>query len=269
MGGIYIAKVGALLVAALLLGAAVACNNGKSQPRDLAQLPSATPPEPTPTIASALQLDRFIYQASLTLREGGRSDANELSVSTRGVYVAPDRNSFTYSTKLGNGEAVRRLVMIGDDVWYQDGDAPWEKLDATNQKVVDLLAAAFTAVKPGFLGGPDFERVRANVLNLPSTQEFVNAVRTNHYQVGAEGRGLLEALQVGDEGLRSAADLTWDLWLAQDGLWPVRLQATGTVAVDLTVLRTLELKAPTEWTIRVDVEHPDDPDLAVEPPATS
>jgi hypothetical protein len=250
-----------LLVVALVS----ACDDGSDSPRPVRSVEVPTD-DASPTGVGALPLDRFIYDASLTLRSGGGEDAKELFVSTRGIYVAPDRNTFTYTTRLGDGKSVQRLVQIGDDVWYRDGDDPWEKLDPEDERVTNLLAVAFTALKPDFLGGPEFDRVRANVLTLTSTEEFVNAIRTDHYQVGVEGRQYLEALQVGDEDLRSANDLTWDLWLAQDGQWPVRLQATGTVAVDLTVLQTLELEAPTQWEIKVDIEHPDDPELAVNPP---
>lgn len=225
-------------------------------------------PTPEKPGVGALPLERFAYQASLTLREGGGEDALELFVTTEGIYVGPDSHAFTYRTELGEGKMEQRLVMIGQDAWYRSGDGAWQKTSLEDTRVAELLEVAFSALRPDFLGGAEFERVRANVLSLPSTEEFVNSIRAYHYEVGPEGRGYLEQLQVGEEGLRSANDLEWDLWLARDGSWPVRLQATGTVAVDLTILKTLELEAPTQWTIRIDVSRPNDPELRIAAPET-
>ena len=255
----------AALAAVIVFAVAIACGgDGSSDLRAITALPSATP-DPQVDGTGALPLDRFVYEASLTL-QGGGDDARELFVSTRGIFVSPDQHAFTYLTELGEGQAEQRLVLVGDSVWYRSGDGPWQNTELENEQVQDLLDVAFTALRPDFLGGAEFERVRANVLRLPSTEEFVNEIRTYHYQVGAEGRAFLEELQIGDEWLRSAADLEWDLWLARDGSWPVRLQARGTVAVDLTVLQTLELEAPTRWEIRIDVSRPDDPTLAINTP---
>jgi hypothetical protein len=249
----------------LALIVAMACGgDDSSEPRAITALPSATP-TPQGESIGALPLERFVYEASLKL-QGSGDDAKELLVSTRGIFVSPDQHSFTYQTELGEGEAQQQLVMVDESVWYREGDGPWQNLELEDEQVQGLLDVAFTALRPDFLGGAEFERVRANVIRLPSTEEFVNEVRAYHYQVGVEGRDYLDALQVGEEGLRSASDLQWDLWLARDGSWPVRLQATGTVAVDITVLETLELEAPTRWEIRIDISRPDDPTLTINTP---
>ena len=255
----------AAVVAGMALAVAMACGgDGSSEPRGITALPSALP-DPQAADIGALPLERFVYEVSLTL-QGSGEDARELFVSTRGIFVSPDQHAFTYRTELGEGVVEQQLVMVDGSVWYRSGDGRWQNTDLEDELVQDLLDVAFTALRPDFLAGAEFDRVRANVLRLPSTEEFVNEIRAYHYQVGAEGRDFLEALQVGDEGLRSAANLEWDLWLARDGSWPVRLQARGTVAVDLTVLQTLELKAPTQWEIRIDVSRPDDPTLAINTP---
>lgn len=257
----------ALLTGLLLLGA---CGEGAGdvELRAITPLQTETPVRETPGVG-ALPLESFAYEASLTLREGGGEDALELFVTTQGIYVGPDKHAFTYRTELGGGEAEQRLVIIGQEAWYRSGDGAWQATTPEDPRVVGLLEVAFSAVRPDFLGGPEFERVRANVLGLPSTEEFVNAIRAYHYEVGPEGRDYLAQLQVGEEGLRSAKDLKWDIWLARDGSWPVRLQATGTVAVDITILQTLELEAPTQWTIRIDVFRPNDPELRIVEPETS
>ncbi len=274
MGGVREARFRNWMIAAIALLAGLlllaACGDGGSsnEPRTITALPTDTPVPETPGVG-ALPLERFAYEASLTLRGSGGEEALELFVTTQGIYVGPDRHAFTYRTELGEGEAEQGLVMIGQDAWYRTGDGDWQATDLEDTRVVELLDVAFSALRPDFLGGEEFERVRANVLSLPSTEEFVNSIRAYHYQVGPEGRDYLAQLQVGDEGLRSASDLEWDIWLARDGSWPVRLQATGTVAVDITILNTLELEAPTQWTIRIDVSRPNDPDLRIAVPETS
>ena len=255
----------ALLAGLLLVFGACAETRSNREPRSITALPTNTP-EPGVSGVGALPLERFTYEASLTLREGGGEDALELFVTTKGTFVGPDSHAFTYRTELGEGEAEQRLVMIGEEAWYRSGESAWETTTPDDARVVALLEVAFSAMHPDFLGGAEFDRVRANVIGLPSTEEFVNSIRAYHYQVGVEGRQYLEALQVGEEGLRAADDLEWDLWLARDGSWPVRLQATGTVAVDLTILQTLELEAPTQWEIRIDVSRPNDPDLRIAAP---
>ena len=258
--------VGAALLAGLLLvSGACGETNSDRELRSITALPTDTP-EPDEAGVGAVPLGRFAYEASLTLRAGGGEDALELSVRTKGTFVGPDRHTFTYRTQLGEGEAEQRLVMIGEEAWYSSGESAWERTTLDDERVAALLEVAFSAVHPDFLGGAEFDRVRSNVLGLPSTEEFVNSVRAYHYEVGVEGRQYLEALQVGEEGLRAANDLAWDLWLARDGSWPVRLQATGTVTVDITILQTLELEAPTQWEIRIDVSRPNDPDLRVVAP---
>ncbi len=258
----------AVFLAGLLLVVG-ACRESKSDvaPRSITALPTDTP-EPDGPGVGAVPLERFTYEASLTLRSGGGEDALELFVTTKGTFVGPDSHAFTYRTQLGEGEMEQRLVMIGDEAWYRSGEGAWEMTTPDDKRVVALLEVAFSAMHPDFLGGAEFNRVRSNVLSLPSTEEFVNSIRAYHYEVGVEGRQYLEALQVGEEGLRAASDLEWDLWLARDGSWPVRLQATGTVVVDLTILQTLELKAPTQWEIRIDVARPNDEDLQIAPPET-
>lgn len=274
MGGLHDASVHkrvyvlmALLAGLLLVFGACRETTGDREPRSITALPTDTP-EPDGPGVGAVPLERFAYEASLTLRSGGGEDALELFVTTKGVFVGPDSHSFTYLTQLGEGEAEQRLVMIGEEAWYRSGEGAWEPTTLDDARVVALLKVAFSAMHPNFLGGAEFNRVRSNVLSLPSTEEFVNSIRAYHYKVGAEGRQYLEALQVGEDGLRAASDLEWDLWLARDGSWPVRLQATGTVAVDLTILQTLELEAPTQWKILIDVSRPNDEDLRIVPPET-
>jgi hypothetical protein len=62
------------------------------------------------------------------------------------------------------------------------------------------------------------------------------------------------------------SDLDWQLWIAQDGGWPVRLLATSTVDTDADLLDEFSLEPPTAWELRVEVSRPNDPTLTVVAP---
>ena len=256
----------AAVAGGLLLVAFVSACGGESG-ADAA--PTAIGAKPTATVVStgAIPLERFHYVASLTMSgaaSGG--DPNELFVSTEGDFQSPDRHAFTYTTQLGDGVLIERVVIIGEKAWYQRADEGWRQTTPDDPAVAALLDTAYTSVQPQFLGGAEFDRVRANVLNLPSTQEFINAVRADHYQVGAEGLAFMQSFLGGKQALYDVDDLAWDLWLATDGSWPVRLLMSGTVVDEVEILEQLGLPAPTTWELRIDVSRPNDPALSVEPP---
>ncbi|MCH8162079.1 MAG: hypothetical protein IIB88_09320, partial [Chloroflexi bacterium] len=128
----------AAVAAGMVLAVAMACGGGgSSEPRAITALPSATP-DPQAADAGALPLERFAYEASLTL-QGSGDDARELFVSTRGIFVSPDQHAFTYRTELGEGEAEQQLVMVDGSVWYRAGDGPWQKTELEDELVQDLL----------------------------------------------------------------------------------------------------------------------------------
>ncbi|MEX0785575.1 MAG: hypothetical protein WD939_02965 [Dehalococcoidia bacterium] len=245
-----------MLLATLL----AACGDGSSTDQPALATPTAAP-------AAALPLDRFHYTASLTLREaGGGSEAGELFVSTSGDFQWPDRHSLTYTTDLGEGAIVRSVVIIDETAWFRQDGEPWRKTDRDDEQVADVLDVAFSAVRPDFLGGPEFEAVRANVRDLPSTEERVNDVTANHYRVGTEGRRFFESFLAADQAFENIENVRWELWLAKLGGWPVRLLVTGTFTSDVRMLDSLELEAPTLWELRIDVSRPNDPTLLVQSP---
>lgn len=245
------------LAAAVLL-AASACGGSSDEP-------SANSPATTPTVEGALALERFHYEASLTLRET-EAGGSQVSVSTEGDFQAPDRHSFTYLTGLGNASIRRSAVVIGDTAWLKEGDGPWQKLGADDPQIAGLLSAAFSTIRPQFLGGHEFAQVRESVRRLPSNEEFVNDVAAEHYRVDAPASSVIESFLDGGPLLQGVQDLRWELWLAEDGGWPVRVLATGKVTRELDILGELGLRAPTVWELRVDISRPNDPALTVEAP---
>jgi hypothetical protein len=257
---------GGLLLALLL----AACGSASGSETQATPSPTAVPSAtPTAENGSALPLDRFHYVASLTIRETNPgAESGEVVVSTEGDYQSPDRHSFTYTTQLGSVTIRQSLVVIGLLAWYRSGDEPWRQSNVADPKVTDLLAVAFSAIRPGFLGGPEFDRVRENVSHLPSTEETVNGVPANRYEVGLTGREFFESFLASRQLLQGVEDLSWQVWLAQDGAWPVRLLASARVTTSSDLLGRLGLSAPTTWEMRVDISRPNDPTLMVVEPVT-
>jgi len=254
----------AAVTGGLLLMLLAGCSSGRTK----YSAPTPGTPSATPEPSSLTDLDRYHYVATLDL-QGSKADGslNSITITTEGDYQSPDRHAFTYTTQL-QGTAVREsAVVIGDKVWLRSGDEPWRAATPTDPQATNLLAVAFSPIRPGFLGGPDFRAARDSVRRLPSTLEFINDLRADHYQVGSEGIEYFQSFLASDQVLQLAQDLHWDVWLAREGAWPVRLLATGMVRTDLPVFQALDLKAPTSWTLRIDVSRPNDPALSVDPPA--
>ena len=231
--------------------------------------PTETAPSPTqtPRRGSALPLERFHYVASLTVQpQGTESEGERIVVSTEGDFESPNRHAFTYTIRRGENSVSRSMVLIARQVWFRQGNEPWSNTRRSDPRVIDLLASAFSPARPGFLGGEEYQQVRESVQRLPSKQDPVNDVAANHYRVTSAGSEFFVVFVADDPLLRDVQDLTWDLWLAEQGGWPVRLRASGTVTSNLKVLGDLDVQAPASWELRIDISRPNDPKLAVRAP---
>jgi hypothetical protein len=259
VGGKLAAVTGGLVVIALL--AACSDDGYGTDPTEMA--PAATG---TPESASALPLDRFHYAATLTLREQQPVDANEVVISTEGDYQSPDRSSFTHTIRTKKDTFARSAVVVGETAWLRLADGPWQEKARSDEQVESLVSAAFSPLRPSFLGGPSFEDAKESARRLTPQSESVNGVPANHYQVGAAGREFIQTFLSDEQLVQRVQDLTWDLWLAEDGAWPVRLVATGGVTTGHPALDQLDLQAPIRWELRIEISRPNDPALVVAPP---
>jgi len=224
-------------------------------------------PGPTGQESSLLSLDRFHYVASLSMQGAGAGGTLlEITVSTEGDFQSPDRHAFTYSTQLQGVTFAESAVVIGDKIWIRKGDEPWQETAVADAQAQRLLFSAFSPIRPNFLGGPEWRNVRETVRLLPGTPEFVNDVRAVHYSVGPQGEEYFRALLAQDDLFQQVEDPQWDLWLAEDGSWPVRLLASGSVNTELEILGDLGLGAPATWELRIDISRPNDPQLVVQAP---
>jgi hypothetical protein len=247
----------------VLTSALFACGGSTSKPEAVKITPGPTVVATT----SLLDLQRYHYVASLTLSGAGPdSKPAQVAVSTEGDFQSPDRHAFTYKTQIQGVNVSQSAVVIGDKIWVRQGTAAWQAASPADAQTQTLLATAFSPIRPNFLGGGDWPRVLDAVRRLPSTSEFVNDIRTLHYQVGPEGEQFIRSFLADQQLFQQVQDLHWDLWLAEDGDWPVRLDARGTVTADLQIIHDLGLKTPTTWELRIDISRPNDPKVSVTAP---
>ena len=248
----------AALVGGLLLTCALfACGGGGSD-KGARSLPTAE---------SVRSLESFHYVASLSINEKRPGlSGKHVSVSTEGDFQQPDRHAFTYTTTFGESAIARSAVLIGSEAWVRDGDAPWRSVAADDPDLVNLVSSAFTSIRPNFLGGPEFDQALGSIQRLPSTEDNVNGVVADHYVVGQEGQAFFRSFLSNEQFLQNVEDLSWELWLARDGSWPVRLLATATITGDNALGTALGLLPPTGWELRIDISRPNDPTLSVTAP---
>jgi hypothetical protein len=238
-----------------------------AQPAADAQLEAAATSEATagPTATPVLQLHRFQYTATLTLREERlEGEAMEVIVSTDGSFQGPDRHAFTYTTKLANGQVAESAVLIGADAWLRTNDEPWRKTARDDAEVTRVLSTAFSAVRPSFLGGDGFAEMRESVQRLTPTEDDANGIPADHYVVSAEGRRFFQDFLA--DPTATGQDISWELWLAREGAWPVRLLVSGRLQTDTGILEKLGLAAPATWELRIEISRPNDPALTVQAP---
>ena len=253
--------VAAVLGGLVLLGLLSACG-GSGGPKAPEATATASP-EPS----SLTDLDRYHYVTTLSLH-GSRPDgsATDVTVTTEGDFQSPDRHAFTYTTQLPGAATQQSVVFIGDQIWVRNGQDPWRESTPDDPQTERLLGVSFSPINPGFLGGPEFRKTRDSVRRLPATLEFVNELRAYHYVVGQAGADYFQQFLVEEPITLDLQDMHCDVWLAEDGAWPVRLQVTGTVNNDLPILQELGLAAPTNWLLRIDISRPNDPALSVQAP---
>jgi len=250
----------------LLLLLLAACGGGGGGGGSTLKLPTAVP---TGQESSLLSLDRFHYVASLTMKGAGADGAPvQIAVSTEGDFQSPDRHAFTYSTQFQGVTFAESAVVIGDKIWIRRGEEPWQEASVADEQAQRLFSTAFSPIRPNFLGGPEWRNVRETVRRLPSTPEFVNDVRAVHYSVGPQGEEYFRSFLAQEDIFQQVQDPHWELWLAEDGDWPVRLLASGMVNTDLQILRDLGLGTPVSWELRIDVSRPNDPMLVVTAPTS-
>ncbi len=253
----------------LLALALAACGGGESAGTEGAAAGASLSPQPAATAedAAPLPLESFHYAATLTVRGRDTAPGDELVISTDGDFQAPGRHAFSYVMRRGDGDAISRsVVVIQQDAWLRSGDDPWRQVDRADPTLTDVLRHAFSALRPDFLGGAEFDQVRQVAARLPSDAQLVNGVAANHFQADSTSSEFFQALLSEDVLAGDSGNVRWELWLAADGEWPVRLLVSRDNVDGSPLLDDLDLPPPISWELRVDVSRPNDPTLRVAAP---
>lgn len=249
-----------LVLAATLLGGLVlaACNGGDDEEAEApppaaerAEEPSeaveAPPPAPTDAFAE-LESYRFALTISFEGADLADEDLGGISFDLEGAFVAPDRSQVSIQGNLGGLALEEETITIGDRSWVRSGGV-WEEGEASFE-TTDLTPSEFFA-------GFDAEELRI----IQPTEETVNGIDSFRYSVDQADIEQLQALSAvfgdGDNLEDMPEDFSFDLWLAKDGGWPVRVVMTASgdaegseVAVELSM----------------DITDVNDDDIEIEPP---
>lgn len=149
----------------------------------------------------------------------------------QGAYSAPDRSQVIMSYE---GREIE-WRSIGDQAWVGFEDR-WEPL-ADTESGDGLLTPEVVC-----------DDIVLNIAHSLSDSQFetetVNEIETFHYSVDIDDLEELPPLLADPDLGDLPDDLTFDVWLAQDGLWPVRvnLESSDTDATGETVSLSLDMQ---------------------------
>ena len=164
-----------------------------------------------------------------------------------GAYIKPDRSQI--SMKIA-GEDLS-VITIGDREWTKIGNLPWTESPTPPE--------SSTAFAPSDLC--DLTASELSLEGLDWTAETVNGIQTRYYHVDNASLSALAQLFGSEEDLQDLPEsFTMDVWLAEDGQWPVRMSIEASdkdeQGRDIYIAMSMEL---------TDVNSPD---VTIEPPTT-
>jgi len=217
------------VLAALLLAA---CGEGGSgQPTPAAE------PRVTPSCGAIRNVSSYRYTISIQLDIPGAPAASREIDLTRGkdsplgafagvllgllhdfqiegAFVAPDRSQATLTA----GSEEIEVRTIGDQSWVRFGDI-WQKETSASPEV---LLSPDTVCKDIV---PDLGR---SLSGLDYQSQAINGIATRHYHLDEAKAGQLKALLASAEaGGDLPEQFILDVWLAEEGGWPLRLQLSA------------------------------------------
>jgi hypothetical protein len=241
----------------------VACGEGgeeeeatrEESPQAAAATATAAPEEETAEVTSApaeafAKLQSYRIGLRFTLGGTAAEEAGTLAMDLEGSFVAPDRSQARVTARLGDLEMEEEFVTIGNQSWVKAGDN-WVE-GKPQFELGDLSPTSL-------LEELEPEQLRL----LKPTKETVNGVDSLRYSIDQADiealRGLGALLGEGEalEGLPEEFHI--DLWLAEDGGWPVRMTMTARGAIDGEEI-SLDFS--------LDITDVNDPSIKIEPPQT-
>jgi hypothetical protein len=163
-------------------------------------------------------------------------------------YVLPDRVSVRI---FENHEELGSRVSVGPNSWYRMvGSTEWIKESPPHD--MSLSTQEFCECIN--------EKLKTDLLSLEGEKETVNGVATRHYQISKSSS--MDG-QTSPDGLSPECpwESTYDVWLAEEGNWPVRTVYKVTCGAGL-----LEQSTTIEsW----EITGVNDPSIVIETPTTS
>ncbi len=225
----------------------------------------ATPEEPAATAAIATEepggeagaapadaladLESYRVDLRFTLEGTVTEGAGLLAVDLEGAFVAPDRTQTRVTARVDELELEEESITIGGQSWVKVGD-DWVEGEPQFE---------FGDISPSSL----LENLSAEQLRLiKPSKETVNGVESLRYSIGRDDIDALRsvgALFGGDETLADMPeDFDIDLWLAEDGGWPVRITMTAHGMISEGEEIDLDFS--------MDITDVNDPDVKIEVP---
>lgn len=139
--------------------------------------------------------------------------AGGVKMQVSGAFVAPDKAESHMSITGVDNELV--LVVIGNQQWVQLGDLAIGPMEATG----DVSELDFASMMWG-----QFSQEAGGLTCTNEKKETVNDIPTKYCGIDKASFAQLSSLFGGTEQMGNVDEMSLDMWLAEDGGWPVRLR---------------------------------------------
>jgi hypothetical protein len=192
--------------------------------------PAATPTPSEEALApgSLSGLDSYRYTMNMELQglqsllaeqmaaipgQNPTATAEGLTMEISGAFVAPDKAESHMHISGVEDELV--LVVIGNQQWVQLGDMAIGPMEASG----DISELDFASMM-----WEGFSAEAGGLTCANEKKETVNDVPTNYCGIDKATFEELSSLFGGTEQMGNIDEMSLDMWLAEDGGWPVRLR---------------------------------------------
>jgi hypothetical protein len=196
------------------------------------------------------ELKSYRVNMRLVMEGDATATPGSMALDLNGSYVAPDRSQVHVNAHLEGMALDEESITVGAQSWVKAGDT-W---------VVGEPKFQLKDLSPGSL----LQEIQPEQLRLlKPSKETVNGVNSLRYSIDkadVETLRSLGALLGQDTSAENLPDqFNVDLWLAEDGGWPVRVTMTARGATDAGGEMNLDFS--------LDVTNVNDSGVKVEPPA--
>ncbi len=170
-------------------------------------------------------------------------------MKVEGAVITPDRSSAVMTV---GGHEFGSFIQIGSESWTKvAGLTDWTQQSASEGSAFFL--------SPEDVCQSTEEDLSTALSQIEGKNETVNGIEAVHYHLDKADLSLLQEVLGGTEDLSQLPEeLTVDVWLAQDGNWPVRMAFSGS-GQDAQ-------GQPTSFDVSVEFKDFNDSSIKIEPP---